>query len=325
MRTELKKSIATVIAISISVLMPVNFRSTQAGAEADEAIIYGDVCKDGKLNASDLSLAKKQLLCPDKDIIDKSICDLNCDGVFDISDIIELQDFLLAKRLTFTRSEIEPVPFGSTTTTTSSETTTTEIQYHYFHGEGLTGDVFKTWPTDDPDWLKAYDFDAYFASRDGRSHPALEGFYIEADLGIIFLNKTYGMLGFHEVSASEKMIKYENSVGDTITLTPTVDPDYPDDPNQFTSRVEWTYWDKDVLTTKTWVNSGYKSGAKIYYYENLTTLESGFALYPHFLVVSDMPSHYLPDGYTLSDGTFVSPERYTKISYSIDDILNARI
>lgn len=323
--------------------------SSTTSTATEEFIIYGDVCKDGKLNVFDLCLAKRQLLYPDQDVIDKSICDLDGNGIFDINDIIELQDFILAKRVTFTRSEIEPIPFGSATTTsesttTTSETTTsttsttttattttetttstttettTEIQYHYFHGNDMPSSCTANWPTDDPDWAKTYDFDSYFATKSGSKHPSLIDFYLVENLYLICVDRMYGTIGFHEVCASDTLIKYENDIGDTITLTPAVDPDYPDDPNQLTSRIEWSYHDGDNIVTEAWVNSGFITLAHIYYRDNLTTAESGFGMYIHFLMTVDIANRYLPDGYTLPDGTFVPPEKYSSCYYTIDEI-----
>lgn len=60
-------------------------------------IILGDVDGDERVDVFDLCLMRSELVNPGTTNIDKVAADVNANGIFDINDVIEVQDFLLCK------------------------------------------------------------------------------------------------------------------------------------------------------------------------------------------------------------------------------------
>ena len=95
---------------------------------AETDVILGDVDGDVKVNALDLCLMKRELLKPGTTSINMEAADVNADGVVDIKDVIEVQQFLLVERDNFTgstRKNIEPPNTSIVTTNQPVETSLT--------------------------------------------------------------------------------------------------------------------------------------------------------------------------------------------------------
>lgn len=95
---------------------------------AETDLILGDVDGDEKVNVFDLGLMKRELLNPGTTSINMAAADVNADGVVDVKDVIEVQQFLLVERDTFTgstRKNIEPPDTSIVTTNQPVETSLT--------------------------------------------------------------------------------------------------------------------------------------------------------------------------------------------------------
>lgn len=71
---------------------------------AETDVILGDVDGDEKVNAFDLCLVKREIINPGTTSINLAAADVNIDGVVDVKDAIEIQDFLLCRTKGFTGS-----------------------------------------------------------------------------------------------------------------------------------------------------------------------------------------------------------------------------
>lgn len=91
----------TLFASSGSLQIFVNEIETHA-AETD--VILGDVNDDKRVDAFDLSLIKQEIINPSTTSINLIAADVNIDGVVDVKDAIEVQDFLLCRTKGFTGS-----------------------------------------------------------------------------------------------------------------------------------------------------------------------------------------------------------------------------
>ena len=92
---------------------------------AETDIFLGDVNDDDKVDVFDLCLMKRELVEPGATSIDKVAADVNADGVVDIKDVIEVQQFLLVERDSFTgsmRKKVEPPDTSVVTTNQQIET-----------------------------------------------------------------------------------------------------------------------------------------------------------------------------------------------------------
>ena len=69
---------------------------------AETDVILGDVDGDEKVNVFDLCLVKREIINPGTTSIDLAAADVNIDGVVDVKDAIEIQDFLLCRTKGFT-------------------------------------------------------------------------------------------------------------------------------------------------------------------------------------------------------------------------------
>ena len=90
----------------------------------ENKFLRGDLTFDGRLDVFDLCLMKRGLI-GGFDSLMSSIADVNCDGTTDVADVRLLQDFLLAKKVTFPdiwyilpaedqpQSEVQPAPNGA--------------------------------------------------------------------------------------------------------------------------------------------------------------------------------------------------------------------
>lgn len=95
---------------------------------AETDVILGDVDGDEKVNVFDLCLMKRELLNPGTTSINMAAADVNADGVVDVKDVIEVQQFLLVERDTFTgstRKNVEPPDTSIVTTNQPVETSLT--------------------------------------------------------------------------------------------------------------------------------------------------------------------------------------------------------
>lgn len=95
---------------------------------ADTDVILGDVNDDDRVDVFDLCLMKRVLIEPGTTTIDKTAADVNADGVVDVKDVIEVQQFLLVERDSFTgsmRNKIAPPDTSIVTTNQPVETSMT--------------------------------------------------------------------------------------------------------------------------------------------------------------------------------------------------------
>jgi len=95
---------------------------------AETNVILGDVNDDERVDVFDLCLMKRELLNPGTTSIKMAAADVNADGVVDVKDVIEVQQFLLVERDTFTgstRKNIEPPDTSIVTTNQPVETSLT--------------------------------------------------------------------------------------------------------------------------------------------------------------------------------------------------------
>ncbi|HRU98036.1 MAG TPA: dockerin type I domain-containing protein [Ruminococcus sp.] len=95
---------------------------------AETDVILGDVNDDDRVDVFDLCLMKRELIEPGTTSINKAAADVNADGVVDIKDVIEVQQFLLVERDSFTgsmRKSIEPPDTSVVTTGQPIETSMT--------------------------------------------------------------------------------------------------------------------------------------------------------------------------------------------------------
>ena len=100
------KIVSALIAVTMTLFVSsgslqtfVNEIEVQA-AETD--VILGDVNNDRKIDVFDLCLMKQELVSSKTTSINKTAADMNADGVIDVKDIMEIQQFLLAERDSFT-------------------------------------------------------------------------------------------------------------------------------------------------------------------------------------------------------------------------------
>jgi hypothetical protein len=78
---------------------------------AETDVILGDVNNDDRVDVFDLCLIKQKIINPGTTSINLTAADVNADGVLDIKDVREVQQFLLVERDSFTgsmRKDIEP-------------------------------------------------------------------------------------------------------------------------------------------------------------------------------------------------------------------------
>lgn len=71
---------------------------------AETDVILGDVNDDDRVDVFDLCLVKREIINPGITSINLTAADVNIDGVVDIKDVIEIQDFLLCRTKGFTGS-----------------------------------------------------------------------------------------------------------------------------------------------------------------------------------------------------------------------------
>ena len=71
---------------------------------AETDVVLGDVNGDERVDVFDLTLIKKEIINPGTASINLTAADVNADGVVDVKDAIEVQDFLLCRTKGFTGS-----------------------------------------------------------------------------------------------------------------------------------------------------------------------------------------------------------------------------
>lgn len=95
---------------------------------AETDVILGDVNGDDRVDVFDLCLMKREIINSGTTSINKAAADVNADGVMDIKDVREVQQFLLVERDSFTgsmRKDIEPPDTSVVTTNQPIETAMT--------------------------------------------------------------------------------------------------------------------------------------------------------------------------------------------------------
>lgn len=68
----------------------------------DTDVILGDVNDDRRVDIFDLTLIKQEIANPGATNIDKTSADVNIDGILDNKDALEINQFLLVERDSFT-------------------------------------------------------------------------------------------------------------------------------------------------------------------------------------------------------------------------------
>ncbi len=102
-KSFISAALAMVIAASC-----VPFASASA---AEETYRYGDIDNNGKWNVLDLSMMKSALASPDKlTELQKTLCDVDESGVFDLGDVKLMQDYILGKGTGFGEYIIKDEP-----------------------------------------------------------------------------------------------------------------------------------------------------------------------------------------------------------------------
>lgn len=76
---------------------------------AETDVILGDVNDDDRVDVFDLCLMKRELVEPGTASINKTAADVNADGVVDVKDAIEVQEFLLCKRDRFSTNQTSAI------------------------------------------------------------------------------------------------------------------------------------------------------------------------------------------------------------------------
>lgn len=76
---------------------------------AETDVVLGDVNGDERVDVFDLCLMKRELMNPGTTSIDKTAADVNADGVLDVKDVTEVQEFLLCKRDHFSASQTSAI------------------------------------------------------------------------------------------------------------------------------------------------------------------------------------------------------------------------
>ena len=103
---------------------------------AENAIIYGDVNNDKQIDVFDLSMIKREILNPGTSI-DLIAADVNADGIVDVQDAVEVQDYLLCRISSFSihhkealnsiKSEIGTLDYSIVTPNEDIETSLTAV------------------------------------------------------------------------------------------------------------------------------------------------------------------------------------------------------
>lgn len=117
-----------------------------------------------------------------------------------------------------------------------------------------------------------------------------------------YIDNVMQIFGFSPTEVSYERIEYRNG-SDSFVLTPIFDADYPD-VRTSEAVVTWTRADG---TTVEWSETNTAVAPTICYSASSTqypTLEFGK------LFNADFARYYCPDGFTLPNGTFVSPDDY---------------
>lgn len=261
-------------------------------------------------------------------MIDTKACDLNGDGEFSLADAVQLQQFLLGSRKTFSRSDIESVTLtttGTTTTTSTTETTTTESTSTSTTTTSTETTSSETTTTterpyfiDDYNWEKDtvyrinYDIDKAMIRilKSGLTSNWIPQYYI-AD-GYIFFDRMMGLFDFHLIEASKYGLRYENSLGDCYVITPI-------ETSIINATVSWTYSANGTLFIKEFNSTEY-GPSLCYVGDDISTrAENHFDITPYSLLSLDFVQHYFPNGYTLPNGIYISPEEYPDLYLSYDD------
>ncbi len=102
--TKLFAVIVTTVMLIVNICFNYQDSIRQWTASAATAIL-GDINGDGRINAKDMTLYKRALLNNTELSLD--VADLNADGVADIKDVYELQDYLLCKQDLFTSDQTQ--------------------------------------------------------------------------------------------------------------------------------------------------------------------------------------------------------------------------
>lgn len=104
MHTKFTKLFAVIVTtVMLVVNMCFNYQDSISQWTASAATtILGDINGDGRINAKDLTIYKRALL--NNTALSLDVADLNADGVADIKDVYELQDYLLCRVSDFTSS-----------------------------------------------------------------------------------------------------------------------------------------------------------------------------------------------------------------------------
>jgi len=136
---------------------------------AENAIIYGDVNNDKQIDAFDLSMIKREILYPGTSI-DLIAADVNADGIVDVKDAVEVQDYLLCRISSFSihrkealnsiKSEIGTLDYSIVTPNEDIETSLTAEMASIINEMGNPIEVYEF-------FYNTVNTEFYFGSRKG--------------------------------------------------------------------------------------------------------------------------------------------------------------
>lgn len=124
------KIVSAVTATAVSLFcssgsIPVFIDAIETSA-AETKIIYGDVNEDNRVDVFDLAMIKHECVEP-QGIINLEAADVTSDGIVDINDAREVQQFLLCQRTSFTASTRERLDLTDTSIASTDEPIETSL------------------------------------------------------------------------------------------------------------------------------------------------------------------------------------------------------
>lgn len=172
MKKSLSKFVSLITAVAVSLF--VSSGSLQAFVyetkvyAAETTVIYGDVNNDNQIDVFDLSMIKREILNPGTSI-DLIAADVNADGIVDVKDALEVQNYLLCRITAFSgtiKNAFNSIDRTIVTTSlngnsiTGDETQLTSEMAALTESLGTPAEVFKY-------VLNNVDTEFYYGSRKG--------------------------------------------------------------------------------------------------------------------------------------------------------------
>ena len=180
---------------------------------AETDVILGDVNDDDRVDVFDLCLIKQELSSSGSASINKVAADVNADGVVDVKDAIEVQQFLLVERDSFTgsvRKNITPPDTSIATTNQPIETSLTKQMVDKANELGTAVNVYNY-------LYNNMRSEFYYGSRKGAIGTFEQGGGNDADLSSLLIamlrylgydaNYVTDIVGF----SAEQLMKWSNT------------------------------------------------------------------------------------------------------------------